>query len=67
LNDLSSKLDPEIAREILAIPDKYGFYSLENNYKLNWVDQAIDNLGKKNTNGGQGSLDFLIKIHACHL
>jgi hypothetical protein len=58
LNDLSNNLDPEIAQEILGVPDKYHFYSLENNDKLNWIDRAIDNLAKKIVMADNEVLDF---------
>lgn len=67
LNEFSRISNPEIAREILGISDKYYLYSLENNYKINWVDRAIGNLDKKLAMLDNEVLDFFSKVHVCSL
>jgi hypothetical protein len=66
--NFSSKLNPEIARKILGIPDEYYSYTLENNCKINWINRAIDNLGEKIVMTDYEALDFFQegKVYLCN-
>jgi len=64
--NFSSKLNPEIAREILGIPDEYYLYTLENNCKINWINRAIDNLGEKIIMTDYEALDFFRKVKSTY-
>jgi hypothetical protein len=66
LNAFSGKLSPEIAREIFGIPDKYYYFSLENNSKISWINQAIDNLGHAIAMTDDEALDFFKKVKSTY-
>jgi hypothetical protein len=46
-NFLASKLNYERMISLLGIPDRVYLYSLEKDYKLNWIDRALMNMGNK--------------------
>lgn len=66
LNNFSNALNPEIAREILGIPDRYYLYPLENDYKIDWIHRAIDNLGKKIVMSDSEILDFFKRVKSTY-
>jgi hypothetical protein len=66
LNNFSNRLNPEIAREILGVSDRYYLYPLEKNYKIDWIHRAIDNLGKKIVMSDSEILDFLKRVKSTY-
>jgi hypothetical protein len=59
-------LNPEVVMGIVGIPDKYPFYSFKNNYKTNWIDRTIDNIGKKMLIPDDEVLDFFRKVKSTY-
>jgi hypothetical protein len=37
----------EIAKILLGIPDRYYFYSLGKDERIDWIDRSVSNIGKK--------------------
>jgi hypothetical protein len=62
----SNKFNPEIARALLGIPDEYYSYTLENICKINWINRAIDNLGKKIIMTDDEAMDFFRKVKSTY-
>ena len=40
-------LNIEIAKILLGIPDRYYFYSLGKDERIDWIDRSVSNIGKK--------------------
>lgn len=66
LNNLGYKSNPDIVREFLGIPDKYPFHSFENNFKVSWINQAINSLGKVIAMTDDEALDFFRKVKSTY-
>jgi hypothetical protein len=62
----SDRFNPEIAREALGIPDEYYCHTLENNSKINWINRAIYNLGKKIILTDDEALDFFRRVKSTY-
>jgi hypothetical protein len=66
LINFSKKFNPEIARQILGIPDKNYCYSIENYSKASWINRAIDNLDKITAVTDDVALDFFRKVKSTY-
>jgi hypothetical protein len=65
-NNLGYKSIPVIVRQSLGIPGRFHFHSFENNFKVSWIKQAIDNLDKVIAMTDDEALDFFRKVKSTY-
>jgi uncharacterized C2H2 Zn-finger protein len=65
-NLLGYKSIPVIVRQYLGIPGRFHFHSFENNFKVSWIEQAIDNLDKVIAMTDDEALDFFKKVKSTY-
>jgi len=63
---ITDKLGFEIAYETLGIPNRFPLHSLQENHNIDWVDGALNNLGKKVLIDEEEIRDFLRRINSTY-
>ncbi len=63
---LIGKLNHEGANNLLGIPDRFYLYSLENDYKVDWIDRALMNIPKKIVLEDSETRDFLRRVKSTY-
>jgi hypothetical protein len=62
----TSKLGHDMALNMLGIPNRFPWYRLQENHKIDWVETALNNLGKKVLIQEEEIRDFLIRINSTY-
>jgi len=65
-NAFNEGLNSDIAYGLMGIPDRYPLYSFEKDYKIDWVDRAITNLGRKIVVEEHEMLDFFRRVKSTY-
>jgi hypothetical protein len=63
---LTRKLNHEGVNNFLGIPDRFYLYSLENDYKVLWIDRALMNIPKKIVLEDSEIRDFLRRVKSTY-
>jgi hypothetical protein len=65
-NFLESRLSPDVVKILLGIPDRFYYYSLHKNQKIDWLNRAVANLGTETSVEDFEIKDFLRRVESTY-